>query len=177
MHYYSIQLIDILFTIFYFINLLSITHFFIYYVDNNRYIMSTPVVGDERNEHVPLTTNQPNGDKNTNQEEEENVIKKKRKKTSSMWNDFEEVEIVGAGKNTICKYCKVRLSTTEPGGSTSNLRRHSDKCNERRSHVAKEKNQFVIPFKPSNPSNAFLIPGVKYSNERMREIIATAVGS
>ena len=41
--------------------------------------------------------------------------------------------------------------------------------------MTKEKNQFVIPFKPSNPSNSFLIPGVKYFNERMREIIATDV--
>ncbi|KAG5066450.1 hypothetical protein GYH30_009960 [Glycine max] len=133
------------------------------------------MVGDERNEHVPPTTNQLDGDKKTNQEEKENVIKKKRKKTSSVWKDFDEVEIVGAGKKEICKYWKVRLSIGGPRDNTSHLRRHSEKCNERRLHVAKEKNQFVIPFKPYNPSNPFLIPGVKYSNERMREIIATNV--
>ncbi|RZC16582.1 hypothetical protein D0Y65_009742 [Glycine soja] len=137
--------------------------------------MPTPMVGDERNEHVPPTTNQLDGDKKTNQEEKENVIKKKRKKTSSVWKDFDEVEIVGAGKKEICKYWKVRLSIGGPRDNTSHLRRHSEKCNERRLHVAKEKNQFVIPFKPYNPSNPFLIPGVKYSNERMREIIATNV--
>ena len=60
--------------------------------------MPTPMVGDERNEHVPPTTNQLDGDKKTNQEEKENVIKKKRKKTSSVWKDFDEVEIVGEGK-------------------------------------------------------------------------------
>jgi len=86
--------------------------------------MSTPMVHDELNEHVPPATNQPNGDKNTNQEEEENVIKIKRKKTSSVWKDFDEVEIVGMGKKAICKYCKVRLSTSGSGDSTSHLRRH-----------------------------------------------------
>ena len=137
--------------------------------------MSTPMVGDECNEHVPLTTNKLDGNKNTNQEGEENVIKKKRKKTSSVWKDFDEVEIVGVGKKAICKHFKVRLSTSGPWGSTSHLRRHSKKCNEKKLHMAKEKNQSVIPFKSFNPSNPFLIPGDKYSNERMREIIATTV--
>jgi len=41
--------------------------------------------------------------------------------------------------------------------------------------MAKEKNQSVIPFKPFNPSNPFLIQGFKYSNERMIEIIVITV--
>ena len=78
------------------------------------------------------------------------MLLRKRKKTSSVWNDFDEVEIVGAGKKEICKYWKVRLSIGGPRDNTSHLRRHSEKCNERRLHVAKEKNQFVIP-KTNNP--------------------------
>ncbi|KAL5172613.1 putative AC transposase [Glycine soja] len=108
------------------------------------HIMSTPMVGDERNAQLPPTTNQPM----------RRMLLRKRKKTSSVWNDFDEVEIVGAGKKTICKHCKVRLSTGGLGGSTSHLRRHSEKCNERRLHMAEEKNQSIIPFKPSNLSNS-----------------------
>ncbi|KAG5022179.1 hypothetical protein JHK85_018521 [Glycine max] len=78
----------------------------------------------------------------------EAIIKKKRKKASTVWNDFDEVEIPRVGKKVVCRYCKDKLSMGSKGGkggSTSHLRRHSK------------------------------ILGIRYSNERMREIIVIAV--
>ena len=42
--------------------------------------------------------------------------------------------------------------------------------------MASAKKQTTIPFQPSNFSvNPFVVPGVRYCNEKMREIIATAI--
>ena len=39
----------------------------------------------------------------------ENVIKRKRQKTPTVWNDFEEIELLGGLKKVVCKYCKEKL--------------------------------------------------------------------
>ena len=81
-------------------------------------------------------------------------------------------------KKVVCRYCKDKLSIGSKGGkggSTSHLRRHSESCLIRRLQLSKEKKQPIIPFQPSNPTNPFLVPGIRYSNERMREIIAIVV--
>lgn len=112
------------------------------------------------------------------EQEAEALIKKKRQKTSTVWNDFDEVEIPRVGKKAVCRYCKKKLSTGSKGGkggSTSHLRRHSESCLIRRLQLSEEKKQPIIPFQLSNPTNPFLVPGIRYSNERMREIIAIVV--
>ncbi|RDX82535.1 Zinc finger BED domain-containing protein RICESLEEPER 2, partial [Mucuna pruriens] len=80
-----------------------------------------------------------------------------------MWNNFDEVEISGVGK---------KWERT----STSHLRKYVENCLFiMRVYMTKEKKQPVILFKYSNPSNLFLILGVKFSNERIRKIIAIIV--
>jgi hypothetical protein len=48
-------------------------------------------------------------------------------------------------------------------------------CLRRSGRLSAEKKQSTIPFKPPNPSNPFLNPKIRYTNEKMREVIATAV--
>lgn len=79
----------------------------------------------------------------------EAIIKKKRKKASTVWNDFDEVEIPRVGKKVVCRYCKDKLSMGSKGGkggSTSHLRRHSKSCLIRRLQLSKEKKQPIIHF-------------------------------
>lgn len=104
------------------------------------------------------------------------VIKKKRQKTSVVWNDFDEVDIPKVGRKTICKYCKDKFATGGKGASTSHLWRHTTSCLQRKLHMNSTMKQSTIPFKSSTSSiNPFLVPGVRYSNEKMREIIATTI--
>ena len=56
------------------------------------------------------------------------------------------------------------------------MRRHADNCLQRRLHIASQEKQHTIPFQPSSLGvNPFVTPSVRYSNEKMREIIATAI--
>ena len=55
------------------------------------------------------------------------------------------------------------------------MRRHLLGCTGKKLQDATEKRQAAIPFKRVSSGNPFLTSGVGYSNERMREIIATAV--
>ncbi|PNX80142.1 transposon protein [Trifolium pratense] len=41
--------------------------------------------------------------------------------------------------------------------------------------MSTEKRQTTIPFQPSNAVNPFIVPGARYCNEKMREIMATAM--
>ncbi|XP_016185598.1 zinc finger BED domain-containing protein RICESLEEPER 2-like [Arachis ipaensis] len=103
------------------------------------------------------------------------VITKKRKKTSPIWDDFDQVES-SEGTKAICKYCKSVFSYAGKGASTSHLWMHSSSCLQRRLHVAAQKKQPLIPFQPSNLSiNPFVTPGARYSQDKMRQIIATAI--
>ncbi|XP_057444811.1 zinc finger BED domain-containing protein RICESLEEPER 2-like [Lotus japonicus] len=146
--------------------------------------MSTPLESNpivvEVNEHVQPEASQQqdnaqDGEQVQDQVGEELVTKKKRKKTSPVWADFDEIEITGGAKKAVCRYCKEKLSTGGKGASTSHLRRHSEICLQRRVHLASEKKQSTIPFQPCNSGNPFLNSGARYNNEKMREIIASAI--
>ncbi|XP_025635831.1 zinc finger BED domain-containing protein RICESLEEPER 2-like [Arachis hypogaea] len=122
--------------------------------------------------HTTIITNQPVTDENGSNE---TIVTKKRKKTSPIWDDFDQVES-SEGTKAICKYCKSVFSYAGKGASTSHLWRHSSSCLQRRLHVAAQKKQPLIPFQPSNSSiNPFVTPGARYSQEKMRQIIATAI--
>ncbi|XP_072054828.1 zinc finger BED domain-containing protein RICESLEEPER 2-like [Arachis hypogaea] len=122
--------------------------------------------------HTTTITNQPVTDENGSNE---TIVTKKRKKTSPIWDDFDQVES-SEGTKAICKYCKSMFSYAGKGASTSHLWRHSSSCLQRRLHVAAQKKQPLIPFQPSNSSvNPFVTPGARYSQEKMRQIIATVI--
>ncbi|XP_061348150.1 zinc finger BED domain-containing protein RICESLEEPER 1-like [Gastrolobium bilobum] len=105
----------------------------------------------------------------------ESMTAKKKRKTSLVWNDFHEVELPEGGQKAVCNYCKCRFATGGNGGSTSHLRRHSQNCLQRKLDQGRHK-QSTLAFQPANSSlNPFLTPGGNYSNEKMREIIATAI--
>ncbi|WOL13577.1 zinc finger BED domain-containing protein RICESLEEPER 2-like [Canna indica] len=56
------------------------------------------------------------------------------------------------------------------------LWRHSKICLQKRLHVASQLKQPTIPFQPSSLSiNPFATPSARYSNVKMRQIIATAI--
>nr|XP_025635829.1 zinc finger BED domain-containing protein RICESLEEPER 2-like [Arachis hypogaea] len=122
--------------------------------------------------HTTIITNQPVTDESSSNE---TIVTKKRKKTSPIWDDFDQVES-SEGTKAICKYCKSVFFYAGKGASTSHLWRHSSSCLQRRLHVAAQKKQPLIPFQPSNSSiNPFVTPGARYSQEKMRQIIATAI--
>ncbi|KAH1061081.1 hypothetical protein GYH30_004536 [Glycine max] len=101
--------------------------------------------------------------------------KRKRKKTSVVWNDFDEMEISPEVKKAVCRYCKSKFATGGNGSSTTHLKRHSKICIQKKAKTTAKSRQPTIPFQPSNSNNLFMIPGVRYSNKKMREIIATAI--
>ncbi|XP_010917997.1 zinc finger BED domain-containing protein RICESLEEPER 2-like [Elaeis guineensis] len=108
--------------------------------------------------------------------DEDCITNKKRRKTSVVWNDFHEIDVAGGGKKAVCNYCKEKLATGGRGANTSHLKRHFQSCLQKRLHMAWQKKQTTIPFHPSNSGiNPFVTPGAKYSNEKMREIIASAI--
>ncbi|XP_028799323.1 zinc finger BED domain-containing protein RICESLEEPER 1-like [Neltuma alba] len=105
----------------------------------------------------------------------DSIIQKKRRKTSTIWEEFDQVETDNGIKGK-CKYCKQLFSYSGKGASTSHLRRHVTVCLQRKLLVSSQSKQPTIPFQSSNLSiNPFLTPGARYSNEKMREIIATAI--
>nr|XP_012575278.1 zinc finger BED domain-containing protein RICESLEEPER 2-like [Cicer arietinum] len=67
------------------------------------------------------------------------------------------------------------MSTGGSGASTSHLKRHARGCNQKKLQTVAETRQVIIPFQPSKSSNPFISTGVRYSNEKMREIIAIAI--
>ncbi|KAK4259767.1 hypothetical protein QN277_006065 [Acacia crassicarpa] len=108
--------------------------------------------------------------------EEDSIIAKKRRKTSKVWKDFEEVQLADGVKKAVCLYCKEKLATGGRGASTSHLKRHSAGCLECRLFVSRQNKQTTLQFSPSESGiNPFIVPGTKYSNEKMREILATAI--
>ncbi|XP_027343148.1 zinc finger BED domain-containing protein RICESLEEPER 2-like [Abrus precatorius] len=151
--------------------------------------MSSPLEGNEAmssstrppsNLNVQALTSssqlQDNSDKSKDQNDENCVIKRKRQKTSAVWNDFIETEISGGVTKAICKYCKSHFSHSGKVASTSHMKRHAENCLQKRLHIASQKKQPTIPFQPSNLGvNPFVTPDVRYSNEKMREIIATTI--
>ncbi|XP_051150502.1 zinc finger BED domain-containing protein RICESLEEPER 2-like [Andrographis paniculata] len=122
----------------------------------------------------PVDDNRNEDERNSNQANE-GANRKKRKKTSIVWNDFDEIQVAEGVKKAICKYCKNAFATGGRGASTSHLKRHSEGCLQRTVQMASQKKQCVIPFKPSNSSNPFISPGFRFSNEKMREVIATSI--
>ncbi|XP_058776722.1 zinc finger BED domain-containing protein RICESLEEPER 2-like [Vicia villosa] len=136
--------------------------------------MSSSIEVNEGNEHVQVDLPVEENEKDTTQAKEVQK-KRKRPKTSEVWQDFDEVEVAEGVMKAICKYCKLKYSTGGKGSSTSHLKRHSENCMHKKMHQTVEKKQPVIPFKPSNSANPFMSSGVRYSNEKMREVIATAI--
>ncbi|XP_073222368.1 zinc finger BED domain-containing protein DAYSLEEPER-like [Cicer arietinum] len=67
------------------------------------------------------------------------------------------------------------MSTGGLEASTSHLKRHARGCNQKKLQTAAETRQVIIPFQPSKSSNPFISTGVRYSNEKMREIITTTI--
>ncbi|KAK2373563.1 zinc finger BED domain-containing protein DAYSLEEPER [Trifolium repens] len=107
-------------------------------------------------------------------EDGEQVIGRKRKKKSQIWKDFDEVKIGDVLKG-VCKYCKSQFSYKGAGASTGAMWRHIDGCMKKKLHAGTEKRQTIIPFQPSTGVNPFIVPGAKYCNDKMREIMATAM--
>ncbi|XP_061349869.1 zinc finger BED domain-containing protein RICESLEEPER 2-like [Gastrolobium bilobum] len=109
------------------------------------------------------------------EESEDPSLVKKRRKTSVVWNDFHEMDIPNVGRKAVCNYCKQKFATGGIGGSTSHLRRHSQNCLNRKLDQSVKK-QTTLSFQPTGSTlNPFLAPGGMYTNEKMREIIATAI--
>jgi hypothetical protein len=132
---------------------------------------STLLTNNEVSEQVPVDSTQ-----NNQQSEEPVVIGKKRKKTSDIWEDFDEIETSKGVLKAVCKYCKAEYTTGKPGSSTSQMRRHIKGCMKKKMHESTQNRQPTIPFKPSiSRGNPFITPGARYSNEKMREILATAI--
>jgi hypothetical protein len=127
----------------------------------------------EVNQHEPIDPTQAAA--NPTQENEETILGRKRKKTSKIWEDFDEVEVRKGVWKGVCKHCKSQFTTGKPGASTSHMRRHLDGCIKKKLHDTTEKGQPTIPFQPSNGGNPFIVPGARYNNEKMREIMATAI--
>ncbi|PNX75711.1 HAT family dimerization domain-containing protein, partial [Trifolium pratense] len=128
-----------------------------------------PETGTNQNNQQPET------DTNQNNEQPNTVVGRKRKKTSTIWEDFDEETKEGV-KKAVCKYCKSEYATGGSGASTSHMRRHIAACLKKKMHESTQKKQATIPFQPSKSGgNPFITPGARYSNEKMREILATAI--
>ncbi|XP_058775691.1 zinc finger BED domain-containing protein RICESLEEPER 2-like [Vicia villosa] len=143
--------------------------------------MASSLTNNEVSEQVAIDSIQVEA--NTTQEsqeheheqEPESVVGRKGRKTSSIWKDFDEVEIKKGVMKGVCKYCKLQFSTGGRGSSTSHMKMHIDKFLKKKLHESTEKRQTTILFQPSNSGNPFITPGARYSNEKMWEIIATAI--
>ncbi|XP_019155896.1 PREDICTED: zinc finger BED domain-containing protein RICESLEEPER 1-like [Ipomoea nil] len=142
-------------------------------------------IPEEVNVQVTTTTpsissSQPiesNNSEEVNRVDNDSILTKKRKKTSPVWNDFEEIELANGTKKAVCLYCKEKYSTGGKGASTSHLKRHSEICLQRKLHISRENKQTTIQFRPPSEcgGNPFIVPNAKYSNEKMREIIASGI--
>ncbi|XP_057457297.1 zinc finger BED domain-containing protein RICESLEEPER 1-like [Lotus japonicus] len=143
-------------------------------LENNEPVSTNPVVMAVDELVQPDSSQLQENEQGNDLVGEEAVVKRKRKKTSSVWEDFYEVNLVGGKMKAVCKYCKQKFATSGVGASTSHLRRHGEVCTQKSLQKASEKKQSVIPFQPSN-GNPFIISGARYNNEKMREIIASAI--
>ncbi|KAL0906448.1 hypothetical protein M5K25_024943 [Dendrobium thyrsiflorum] len=74
------------------------------------------------------------------------VAIKKRKKTSSVWDEFKEVKLANGQKKGECIHCKRALAIGSTG-STTQFRRHLDRCEARICFI---KNQKVLHFQPKD---------------------------
>ncbi|KAL4284187.1 hypothetical protein GQ457_16G013230 [Hibiscus cannabinus] len=101
-----------------------------------------------------------------------------RAKKSVVWKEFGELERVGNSKvwKVPCVYCKALL-TISKGGPTTHLKRHSDKCAQRKVHIRQQ--QKLINLLPSDstagsPSSEFVsaLHDGKFNPLKMREGIA-----
>ncbi|CAH9115165.1 unnamed protein product [Cuscuta epithymum] len=127
---------------------------------------------------VPTDSSQQevNNDQTNEGNQDNSIIQRKRKKTSYVWDDFVLTEISKGVTKAVCKHCRGKFAYSGKGASTSHLKRHMDICLKRSLNLAKQKMQCIIPFQPSATTiNPFQTPGVRYSNEKMREIIVTAI--
>ncbi|XP_028796353.1 zinc finger BED domain-containing protein RICESLEEPER 2-like, partial [Neltuma alba] len=126
----------------------------------------------EVNQQAPTDSSQQTNDENDGGD---CIIQKKRRKTSGIWEEMDQVETDNGLKGR-CKYCKQLFAYSGKGASTSHLWRHVGSCLQRKLHTSSQQKQPTIPFQPSNQSvNPFIAPGARYSNEKMREIMATAI--
>ncbi|KAK8490190.1 hypothetical protein V6N11_028905 [Hibiscus sabdariffa] len=97
--------------------------------------------------HVPQTN--ANNSEVCNVEDESESHPFKRAKKSVVWKEFGEPERVGNSKvwKVPCVYCKALL-TVSKGGPTTHLKRHSDKCAQRKVLIRQQ--QKLINLLPSD---------------------------
>ncbi|KAK8998876.1 hypothetical protein V6N11_070057 [Hibiscus sabdariffa] len=128
--------------------------------------------------HVPQTNATNNNSEVRNVEDESESHPFKRAKKSVVWKEFGEPERVGNSKvwKVPCVYCKALL-TISKGGPTTHLKRHSDKCVQRKVHIRQQ--QKLINLLPSDstagsPSSGFVsaLHDGKFDLLKMREGIA-----
>ncbi|KAK8505096.1 hypothetical protein V6N12_037973 [Hibiscus sabdariffa] len=128
--------------------------------------------------HVPQTNATNNNSEVRNVEDESESHPFKRAKKSVVWKEFGEPERVGNSKvwKVPCVYCKALL-TISKGGPTTHLKRHSDKCVQRKVHIQQQ--QKLINLLPSDstagsPSSRFVsaLHDGKFDLLKMREGIA-----
>ncbi|KAL0928761.1 hypothetical protein M5K25_000682 [Dendrobium thyrsiflorum] len=108
-------------------------------------------------------------------EEVNPVAIKKRKKTSSVWDEFKEVKLANGQKKGECIHCKRALAIGSTG-STTQFRRHLDRCAARIRFI---KNQKVLHFQPKdidsiaeNSQESASLTTFSYDNSKVRESIA-----
>ncbi|KAF1877017.1 hypothetical protein Lal_00033570 [Lupinus albus] len=131
--------------------------------------MSNPLEGTNSSARI-IVTETTIGNSNQQQHNAENVSvnsseqvdcpiksKRKRTKTSPAWNDFDEIEFPGGIKKAQCKFCKEKLSITGKGWSIGHLLRHME------------------TFQPKKDAIGYPHKNNQYSNEKMREALATAI--
>ncbi|XP_058760052.1 zinc finger BED domain-containing protein RICESLEEPER 2-like [Vicia villosa] len=110
------------------------------------------------------------------EQEPESVVGRKRRKTSSIWKDFDEVEIKKGVMKGVCKYCKLQFATGGPQSSTSHMKRHIDKCLKKKLHESTEKRQTTIPFQPSNSDDIWMW-GFQYANSDFHKVTHKTIRS
>ena len=152
--------------------------------------MATSTEECKASNHMPIDSSEFQ-DKNSNsdtlcpiskhedtKDKESCIMKKRQKKLQLFGMILRKLNYLKVKKIIImCPYCKDRLFISGKGASTSHLKRHSQNCLPKKLHTARQKKQTIIPFRSSSnlANNPFVTPGVKYSNEQMREIIATTI--
>ncbi|KAL0927047.1 hypothetical protein M5K25_001200 [Dendrobium thyrsiflorum] len=112
----------------------------------------------------------------SNQDEDANpIVSKKRMKRSSVWDEFKEVKLPNGQKKGECIHCKKALSIGTTG-STTQFRRHLDRCVAR---IRFLKNQKVLHFQPKeidsvadNSQESASLTTFSYDNSKVRESIA-----
>lgn len=81
-------------------------------------------------QRIELNSDGHDTEQNEEPENQEEFQTNKRKKTSSVWDDFEVVELDG-NKKARCTHCQLQFALTK-SGTTSSFKRHQQKCVKRK---------------------------------------------